>query len=244
MKKTLERNVRIVANTAAEYLPFDPQGAVDAGLRGLEERNIQPDMASVSVSSDRKTLKISAVSEVRAYFAWMVGQTTLRFGAAAQANVSIKGGGPVAELPTKEISFGFMKPKRFKLGQNLAFVPESPEAPEWGLRLYSLSGVDKTLVTVGQEIEVEPFRSLGKFGSPGVRKVVIISRSDTNTQTSKVLGFAVLQVRGFDDKAGMLRGQFVKKRLDGEPSRRLTSANDFGAWMGGTTEVTVTAVDN
>lgn len=238
VRKQLEHDVKAVTQDAAQYLPYRPAAAVEAGLRGLEQRGIKPDLASVTVDKDGNSLDIMATSEVAAYFAWIVGSPTLPFAASAHAEVVVAGGGPVASMPAKEVAFAIEEYDDFKLGQQILIWPgAAANLPDYAIAAYTPGGKDP--LAVGEAVSATPISNLADYASKGLRNVVILSQLDKAAGRAVIRGFATIELQGIDE-GNRLSGRFIKRRIAGTPARVLPADNDFGLWQGGTLDIKVT----
>jgi hypothetical protein len=235
VKKSLEIDVYNVTKDAAQYLPFRPQEAVAAAMRGLEERGITPDPGSVSVDQDGYGMTISVISDVTAYFAWMVGNPRMKFQAEKHAVVKLDGGGPADEVLASEVALAIPVYTDFKVGQNVLISPSGDTAvPDYAVKAYALVRPD--LLRVGDTAWIRPLESLKNYASPKTHVVVILANLSENR--GRILGFAALDGGGVDDQ-GRIFGRFIRSQVSGELKRVLPQENDFGLLKGGTPKVEI-----
>jgi hypothetical protein len=235
VKKSLEIDVRAVTESAAKYLPFRPQEAVAAAMRGLEERGIDPDQGSVTVDQDGYGMKVSVISDVTAYFAWMVGSPRMKFQAEAHAVVTLEGGGPADEVLASDVAFAMASYADFKVGQNVVISPAGDTAvPDYALKAYAVERPE--LLRVGDTATVRPLESLKNYASPKTHVVVILAEVSENR--GRILGFAALDGGGVDDQ-GRVLGRFIRSKIAGDLKRSLPQENDFGLVKGGEPKVEV-----
>lgn len=241
VKKSLESNVKSFAENAAGYLPYRPHEAIDYATREIEGKyGMKRDDPNVNVRvlNEGRRVEVEVVSDVAAYFAWMVGKSRLRFGARAVADVTIAGGGPVASLPRTEIAVAVKAVEEFALGQQFAFVPWSPDIPGYALPLFAINPSAGNEVRVGAIVDVIPLSSFADFSSPGVRKAAMLEFAGDGLSRAKVRGFAALDLRRVPGEE-KLTGKFTTMRISGEPSADLPSSANFGLFQGGTPSVKV-----
>ncbi|RMH59648.1 MAG: hypothetical protein D6679_01245 [Candidatus Hydrogenedentota bacterium] len=241
VRKSLEHDVVAAAKEAGAFLPFRPRQAVEAGLDALRKRGLKPGPTSVVVGKDGKTIDVSIRSEVRAYFAWLVGAPKLKFTALARGEVVVEGGGPVSELERSDIAFALRRYDSFRVGQEIVVWPSaSGDVPGYAVKAFRVSG--PRFLRVGEEVELALEENLAKFSSKSGQIVVIFEpESDGEEMVGTVVGFAAIDASIVDEK-GRLVCRTVKKRLEGEEENRLGAAHDFGVWRGGVSRMKVKVV--
>ncbi len=238
VKTSLESEVRRITMDCAKFLPFRLREAVDYGLAALEAQGIKPDPGSVTVSADGYTVNVSVVSDVVAYFAWIVGNPRMKFQARAEAEVTLVGSGPVESVSTGEIALAIPHYDDFRLLTQVGISPSGDSgAPEYALKAWRVSG--SGTVSVGDTVTLQPvadFAYLKEYSSPSPLTVVIFNGLQGNR--AQVFGFAALSFEGVTED-GQVTGRFVRAQAQGAPQVFLPKENDFGYVRGGTPRVTL-----
>lgn len=232
-KKSLERTVYGIAESAASYLPYRPADAVTHALAKLNQEGLKS--ATVLVKPDGSSIEISVSSDVTAYFAWIVGSSRLSFQAKKTADVIMEGDDPVDELSRGEVAFALVDYKDFKFLENLVIWPSGDTgAPDYGVKAHVLMGAES--VAVGQKVTFGPLASFEKYSSPAKLFVAILGPAQDGTAV--VQGFAALDGRGIDEE-GRIIGQFIKQKVSGEVKKKLPQENSFGLVRGGQPRVII-----
>ena len=236
VRTSLQATVRTVAHEAATgFLPFRPREALKAAMRGLEQRGIKPDPGSVTVAPDGYSLKISVYSDVMAYFAWIVGNPRMQFQAAAEAVVSLEGGGPVAALPRGDVAFALARSEDLLIGQNLVVMPSGAlDLPEYAIKAWRIVGPEQ--LTVNAPATFEPLSSLKEIASHRDAFVAILKEMEGSTGV--VQGFGLVAIDQ-ETMQGGLSVRFMRSQVDGEAELILPGEHNFGLYQGGVPKVTI-----
>lgn len=238
VRKSLEIDVRRVAEDCAKYLPFRPKEAVEYGVAALNQRGIKVDPGAVSVSQDGYSVKVSVISDVAAYFAWIVGSPRLRFAAQTEAEVELVGAGPVESVPADGIALVVLRYEDFRLRSLVGLSPSGDtNVPDYAMKAWRISG--SGTIRVGDTVTLAPIQDFGyikDYASPVPLTVAIVDLSEG--ERARVQGFGALGFEGVNAD-GQLTGRFVRAQAQGAPQVFLPAENDFGYVRGGTPRVTL-----
>lgn len=239
VRKSLEIDVRTITQDCAKFLPFRPREAVEYGVAALNQRGIPADPGAVTVAADGYSVRVAVVSDVAAYFAWIVGSPRLKFAAQSEAEVVLVGAGPVESIPATEVAFVIGRYNDFKLRNLVGLSPSGDSSiPDYALKAWRLAATGGE-ITVGESVTLAPlgdFQHLKDYASPAPLTVAIVTGLEAERAT--VQGFGALSFEGLNAD-GQLTGRFVRAQAQGAPKVFLPSEHDFGYVRGGTPRITL-----
>ncbi|HBW47922.1 TPA: hypothetical protein DEF17_08365 [bacterium] len=232
---SLERDVKIAAEAGAKFLPYKLKDARDAALTVLKSRGLTPKPEYISLSPDGKSMKVSVISEVTAYVAWIFGSRSMKFEASSTAEVSIKGGGPVDQLNLKDVSFALKAYSDFKPGQNvIIWSSGDSDVPSYAIKAWKIT--EPSILKVNDKSSLSPMDSLMSFKEEKVYYVAMLE--DIEGNRAKIKGFAAFKSTGLNAQA-RLTGQFIRTHIENKPKNMLPEINDFGLVGGGAAEIKI-----
>lgn len=237
VKRHVETSAVDATEKGAELLPFEPVAARAAAMGHLEKEGIDLSKSSVQVLDDGMGIEVDVYTEATAYFAWIVGNPSLAFGAKARGDVQMGGGGSVVVLPASDVAFGIANVPEIKPNENVLVWPATPEVPEFAAHGYKINRSGE--VRVGETVNLTPSSSLGYFSSNETIYVVILTGSGENT--AEVAGFGAFVVNAVDDQ-NRVHGRLVKKYLSGTPPENSGAEHSYGLYRGGERTVDVRLV--
>lgn len=239
VRKSLEIDVRTITQDCAKFLPFRPREAVEYGIAALNQRGIPADPGSVTVAADGYSVRVSVISDVAAYFAWIVGSPRLKFAAQSEAEVVLAGAGPVESVPSAEVALVIGRYKDFKLRNLVALSPSGDSSvPDYALKAWRLASTGGE-IRVGDSVTLAPlrdFQHLKDYASSAPLTVAIVTGLEGERAT--VQGFGALSFEGLNAD-GQVTGRFIRAQAQGAPNVFLPSEHDFGYVRGGTPRITL-----
>jgi hypothetical protein len=220
-------------------LPTDEIKAKNVAVEYLEKNNVDPGKVSITISADKKSIKMVGIKTVNHFFAPIIGIDSSDVNAGTKAIIapikSVKGG----IRPFAVESFDFSYGTEVKLNEGAG--PGNYGAVEFGSRganvfesnaLYGYSGT----ITVGDMIYTEPgimsgatnaiknyinseCSSFDNFERNSIRlwTMPIVDSLDVNGRKEvKVVGFAEFYVESIATEQNQIQGRFIRYVTNGE----------------------------
>ncbi|SHI95930.1 Putative Flp pilus-assembly TadE/G-like [Clostridium cavendishii DSM 21758] len=256
-KIKLSNAIDSAALAAALELPNDYIKSKSIAIEYLSKNNVDPNKAKVIISSDYKSIQISAVKNVNHIFASMIGIGNSEVNAKTKAIVapikSIKGGIRPLAVENYNFSYGDLVTLKEGAGDgyhgNYGVVALGGSGANVfrGNALYGYSGT----ISVGDYIDTEPGNIAGvcndiknfinsenstfnNFPRSSIRLWTIPLVDSLVLDGKKsvlVVGFAEFYVENVNNRAGNIEinGRFIKYVLNSEVDENLSDTGAYGA---------------